>query len=193
MARAWAKLFGRMNDSTRVNLPPCPYLPSIGGVRHTAASLGEFRHGERGEAFFDQALRCAQSRWLEGLPAQALLMLNRAMGAKLAPDSVAGPMPYRAVGWILRHGEAVGFLGNPRRHFQHLATRMSGGETERRIARAWACWELARRINPAWEADERQIVREGIAEPSFEEVSADLERHGLPGEADEWLRALEEG
>jgi hypothetical protein len=181
-----------MNDSTRVNLPPCPYLPWIGGGRHTAASLGEFRHGERGEAFFRQALRCAQSRWLEGLPAQALLMLNRAMGTKFPPHSVAGPMPYRAVGWILRHGEAVGFWGNPRRHFQHLATRMSGGETERRIARAWACWELARRINPAWEADERQIAEEGIVEPSFGQVAADLERHGLPGEVDEWRRALGE-
>ncbi|HEY8961472.1 MAG TPA: hypothetical protein VIM57_04640 [Luteolibacter sp.] len=181
-----------MNDSTKVKLPPCPYLPSIGGVRHTAASLGEFRHGERGEAFFHQALCCAQSRWLEGLPAQALLMLNRAMGAKFPSDSPGGPMPYRAVGWILRHGEAVGFLGNPRRHFQHLATRMSGGETERRIARAWACWELACRVNPAWEADARQIAEEGIVEPAFEEVAADLERHGLLGEADEWRRALEE-
>jgi hypothetical protein len=157
--------------------------------------LGEFRHGERGEAFFRQALRCAQSRWLEGLPAQALLMLNRAMGAKFPAGEAAGPMPYRAVGWILRHGEAAGFLGNPRRHFQHLATRMSGGETERRIARAWACWELARRVNPAWEADVRQIEEEGIVEPPFEQVAAGLERHGLPGEVDEWLRALkgEEG
>jgi hypothetical protein len=101
-------------------------------------------------------------------------------------------MPYRAIGWILRHGETVGFLGNPRRHFQHLATRMSGGETERRIARAWACWELARRVNPAWEADERQIASEGIVEPSLAEVTADLERHGLPGELDEWRRAMEE-
>lgn len=119
-------------------------------------------------------------------------MLNRAMGAKFSSGSVVEPMPYRAVGWILRHGEAVGFLGNPRRHFQHLATRMSGGETERRIARAWACWELARRINPVWEADERQMEKEGIVEPSFERVAANLESHGLPGEAEEWRRALEE-
>lgn len=181
-----------MNDSTRVSPTPCPYLPSIEGGRHAAASLGEFRHGERGAAFFQQALRCAQSRWLEGLPAQALLMLNRAMGAKFPPDSAAGPMPYRAVGWILRHGEAVGFLGNPRRHFQHLATRMSGGETERRIARAWACWELARRINPAWESDARQIAEEGIVEPTAEWIEAELRRHGLPGEVDEWLQALDQ-
>lgn len=119
-------------------------------------------------------------------------MLNRAMGAKFPPGSIAEPMPYRAVGWILRHGEAVGFLGNPRRHFQHLATRMSGGETERRIARAWACWELARRINPAWEADARQIEEEGIVEPSFEQVATGLERYGLPGEVDDWRRAMEE-
>jgi len=190
--RPLGKTLTRMNDSTKTIPAPCPYLPSIDGVRHTAASLGEFRHEERGEAFFHQALRCAQSRWLEGLPAQALLMLNRAMGAKFPPGSTAGPMPYRAVGWILRHGEEVGFLGNPRRHFQHLATRMSGGETERRIARAWACWELARRINPAWEADARQLAEEGIVEPSFEDITACLERHGLPGEVDDWRRAMEE-
>jgi hypothetical protein len=181
-----------MDGFSRSNLPPCPYLPDVKGMRYAAASLGEFRHGERREAFFTHALRCAQSRWLEGLPAQALLMLNRAMSATFQSGFSPEPMPYRAIGWILRHGETVGFLGNPRRHFQHLATRMSGGETERRIARAWACWELARRVNPAWEADERQIASEGIVEPSLAEVTADLERHGLPGELDEWRRAMEE-
>ena len=124
-------------------------------------------------------------------------MLNRAMGAKLDPDAngkspAIDPIPYRAVVWILRHGDAVGFIGNPRRHFQHLATRMSGHETERRTARAWACWELAKLAGPDWSADVEQLEREGLVEPTLEEVTKNLARHGLPGEVDEWLRAMAE-
>lgn len=174
----------------------CPFLPDIGVRRHPAAELGEFRHGDRGEAFYRHALRCGQSRWLEGLPAQSLLMLNRALGAKLHAETdakvlIEHPIPYRAIGWILSRGDRTGFLGNPRRHYQHLATRMSGGEIERRTARAWACWELAKRINPAWEADHVQIEREGIREPLFSEIEQDLLRHGLPGEHAEWAVALQ--
>lgn len=179
-------------------IPPCPHLPDTGGASHPAALLGEFRHTGRGGDFYRQALLCAQSRWLDRLPAQSLLMLNRAMGARLCGGRDAAllaerPIPYRAVRWILQHGEAAGFLGNPRRHYQHLATRMSGWEKERRTARAWACWWLARRANPRWEADTAQIAREGLAEPAFEETAETLARHGLPGEAEEWWRALDQG
>ena len=176
---------------------PCPFLPEIGGARFPAAALSAFRDGPRGVEFFHQCLCCAQSRWLEGLPAQALLMINRAMGARLDSDvnagsTVADPIPYRAVVWILRHGHAVGFIGNPRRHFQHLATRMSGHEIERRTARAWACWELAKLAGPDWSADVEQLEREGLVEPTLEEVTKNLAKHGLPGEVDEWLRAMAE-
>jgi hypothetical protein len=181
--------------SSAGTMEPCPHLPAPDGDAHPAARLGAFRHGGRGGDFYLQALRCAQSRWQAGLPGQALLMLNRAMGARLdavadADVLAAWPIPYRAVLWLLRHGEAAGFLGNPRRHFQHLATRMSGGEVDRRVARAWACWALARRANPAWPADEAQIAGEGVREPMLGEVEAALARHGLPGERDEWRRAM---
>lgn len=140
------------------------------------------------------ALHCAQSRWLEGLPAQALLMLNRAMGARLDADSCLlrlHPVPFRAVAWILRHGESVGFMGNPRRHFQHLATRMGGGEdSARRIARAWACWELARTVNGAWPADLVQIGRDKVVEPDRAAIEESLSRHGWAGEVGEWRLAL---
>jgi len=177
---------------------PCPHLPDIGSERHPASRLAEHRDGDRGATFYRQALLCGQSRWLEGLPAQALLMLNRAMGATLcgtrdAEVLEAYPIPYRAIGWILRQEDRGGFLGNPRRHYQHLATRMSGHEIERRTTRAWACWVLAKQVNPAWEADQVQIEREGIIEPSFEEVRASLVEHGLPGEHAEWEAALSMG
>jgi hypothetical protein len=174
---------------------PCPFLPNIGSSRFPASVLGVFREGPRGADFFYQALCCGQSRWLEGLPAQALLMLNRAMGARLDRGKNAEllechPIPYRAVGWILRYGEAAGFIGNPRRHFQHLATRMSGHETELRVARAWACWELAKATNRNWQADEEQIKRESVTEPTVDQVKNNLARYGLAGEVDEWQKAL---
>ena len=175
----------------------CPFLPDLGGQRFPASSLGAFRQGPRGAEFYRLALCCAQSRWLEGLPAQALLMLNRAFGARLDADADAAlledhPIPYRAVGWVLRHGETTGFLGNPRRHFQHLATRMSGHETELRTARAWACWELAKAVNPEWPADLEQLEKESLAEPTRAEVAKKLTGLALPGEYDEWLLALDE-
>ncbi len=129
------------------------------------------------------------------MPAQSLLMLNRAFGAKLEPETDAGllaenPIPYRAVVWILKHGESIGFIGNPRRHFQHLATRMSGHDPELRTARAWACWELAKAVNPNWPADHEQIQKESVIEPTRDVVAKNLAGQALPGEVDEWWRAL---
>lgn len=174
---------------------PCPFLPNIGLSRFPASVLAAFREGPRDADFFYQALCCGQSRWLEGLPAQALLMLNRAMGARLEMGKDAKllechPIPYRAVRWILRYGGAAGFIGNPRRHFQHLATRMSGHGTELRVARAWGCWELAKATNCDWLADEEQIERECVIEPTLDQVENNLTRYGLPAEVDEWLKAL---
>lgn len=175
----------------------CPYLPDIGASRFPASALSAFRDGPRGAEFYRLALCCAQSRWLEGLPAQALLMLNRAFGARLEREVGAeflaeNPIPYRAVVWILQRGEAHGFIGNPRRHFQHLASRMSGPDPELRTARAWACWELAKWVNPDWPADHEQIEQESLIEPTRGEVEKTLAGHGLPGEVEEWRRALSE-
>lgn len=191
----------RANDETPAilaqSVAACPYLPDIGENRHRAAELGVYRDRERGADFYLHALRCGQSRWLELLPAQALLMLNRAMGARLHAEENAElleihPMPYRAVAWILHRGEEIGFLGNPRRHYQHLATRMTGGDLSLRTARAWACWELAKASNPAWEADEVQIAKEGISEPTFSQVESNLLSLGLPGEHAQWRLAWED-
>lgn len=194
--KAPAKLTTMAEPVETTMTTPCPHLPDIGNARHPASRLAEHRDGERGADFYRQALLCAQSRWMESLPAQALLMLNRALGATLCGTRDAEvlalhPIPYRAVAWILRQEDRGGFLGNPRRHYQHLATRMSGHEIERRTARAWACWVLAKHVNPEWEADQVQIECEGIIEPSFEEVRATLIGHGLPGEHVEWEAAFE--
>lgn len=65
-----------------------------------------------------------------------------------------------------------GFLGNPVRHFQHLATRMSGPRKEIRIKRAWKCFYIARQVLQGkgdFPLDGRQIAREGIFIPAEKE------------------------
>ena len=171
---------------------PCPFLPrpeeplSAGSV----AELGE----ERGPAFYLAALHYAQSLWMQGFPARSILLLNRALGADLTGDETIlqrWPLPYAAIGWILTHHGQDQFLGNPRRHWQHLATRMSGPRSTLRTWRAWACWRMACVALPELPADEAQIAAEGIREPGEEEIAAHLERLGHPHEAGQWREVLE--
>lgn len=172
--------------------PPCPHLP-VPERLLTAACLET--HGSlRGPDFYLTALHYAQSLWLQGLPARTLLLLNRALGCDLTaaePELAHWPLPYRAVVWILQHHRPDQFLGNPRRHWQHLATRMSGPRGELRTWRAWACWHLARLALPDLPADEDQIAREGVREPAEEEIASHLARLGLPGEAELWRAAAQ--
>ena len=116
--------------------------------------------------------------------------MNRAYGAALQGDEpvlTRWPVPYAATAWLMEHRREDQFIGNPRRHFQHLATRMVEPRKEVRTWRAWACWRLARLIFPECPADERQIAEEGVVEPDEREISAQLSRLGWPGEADTWL------
>lgn len=172
-------------------LPPCPHLPSAdpGLSAVSIRAVGE----NRGEAFYRLALACGQALWQKGLPAQAILMLNRAFSADLRDDEpslVEWPPPYAALRWILEHRREEDFVGNPRRHFQHLATRMSGPRPEVRAWRAWACWAIARAVNPEDPADEKQIREEGIVEPDLDAIDDALRRLGWSGEVDVWKEAL---
>ena len=178
----------------REHIPPCPFLPEA-PVPQTAAAMKEFG-SDRGPEFYLGALTCAQSLWLQGLPAQAILQLNRAFSADIGADAPVledWPLPYTAMVWILRNAEDDQFIGNPRRHFQHLATRMSGPRGERRIARAWACWHLARLILLHLPADDEQIAQEGIREPQPSEIEAALRAQGIAGEAELWLESCQDG
>jgi hypothetical protein len=147
---------------------PCPHLPACDLSR-------PIRHGsDRGVTFYFDALCFAQGHWLEGKPAQAILQLNRAFSAELSDDDPileTWPWPYAALEWILENSAdgGQGFLGNPVRHFQHLATRMSGPRQEIRIAHAWRCFHIARRVLDGkgdFPLDGRQLAREGIFIPS---------------------------
>ncbi len=178
-----------------VHLPgiaPCPYLPlptePLGP--NTTRSLG----GDRGPIFYEAALNYGHSLWLRGLPARGILLLNRAMGCDLDGSEAVlqrWPIPYEAMVWILQSRSIEDFIGNPRRHWQHLATRMVEPRKELRTTRAWACWYLSRLVLPDYPADELQIEREGVLEPRPEEIASRIEELGLPGELKVWRRAVE--
>ena len=86
------------------------------------------------------------------------------------------------------------FFGNPRRHWQHYATRMSGPRSEIRRWRAWACWALSVRILPEVEfpADEKQIREEELVLPEEAEIQAQLAQLGWGGEAELWAQIVAE-
>ena len=67
-------------------------------------------------------------------------------------------------------------MGNPVRHFQHLATRVRGPDAGLRSWRAWACFHLCWLELAAGEfpPDHEQAAREGLRYPSREEIEAGL-------------------
>ena len=175
-------------------IDPCPFLPAVTETL-MASSMKVFGKQDRGPAFYRQALMCGQSLWLQGLPAQALLQINRAFGADLKGDEPVlrdWPLPYAAAARVMRHRTTDQFIGKPRRHYQHLATRMVEPRREQRAWRAWACWYLARRIFPDEPADEKQIAEEGIVEPVREEIVRGLAEHGIEGEVRVWEAVVAE-
>tara|TARA_R110000850_G_scaffold20717_32_gene61553 strand:- start:301 stop:795 length:495 start_codon:yes stop_codon:yes gene_type:complete len=150
---------------------------------------------ERGEDFYIHALECAQSLWLQGLPAQSILLMNRAFSSDLGGSEgrlSEWPLPYEAMKWVMSERTDDQFIGNPRRHFQHLATRMVEPRKELRSWRAWACWWLACQVFPDYLADEEQLANEPIAEPSFSQIRGNLLRIGLPGESEKWEGVADE-
>ena len=147
--------------------------------------------GERTEAFYSCALECAQSLWLQALPAQSLLLINRAFSADLASPPEQ-PLPYSAVAWILQRQTDEAFIGNPRRHYQHLATRMVEPRAALRTARAWACWHLADAHLPqdGFPTDIEQLTKENLTIPTREDVATSLVKLGLPAETTVWETAF---
>jgi hypothetical protein len=177
--------------------PPCPWLPEVDQAHDYTLTR---RHGVgRGVEFHQDALRFAQSQWRCGKPAQAILQLDKAWGADLTDgpeDCAAAASPYMALAWIMKTAAAGnhGYLGNPVRHFQHLASRMSGPRAEIRAWRAWFCMHLAERLLPpcGFPRDGRQLVREGLFVPSMGSALAQLARMGWPGEAGHARSALDD-
>lgn len=170
--------------------PGCPLLPELS---HPHGHMVTRIHAGRKGARYYLATQCyAQSLWREGKPAQAILQLNKGFMADLRGDEevlAKWPPPYAVLVWFLRNAPEGRFLGNPVRHFQHLATRVSGPRKEIRAWRAWACFHLARRVLPAagFPVDEEQVAREGIVFPEWLRVVDEIREGGWRGEASRLL------
>lgn len=194
LARLWRNCFycGTMPASF-VNAPH-PLLPVIDRP-YKAEEINAFGK-DRGPAFYETCHRYAQSLWQTGFPAKCILLLNRALSSPM-PDSEpilqALPLPYQAMAWLLINRPADQFIGNPRRHWQHLATRMVEPDKELRTWRAWACWYLSKEILPESEfpGDLEQIREEGVVEPTHGDIVAHLTRLSPADDVQRWQGALE--
>lgn len=173
---------------------PHPLLPEID--RHYRADEITAFGKDRGPVFYETCHLYAQSLWQIGFPAKSILLLNRALSAPLLarePVLQKWPLPYKAMAWLLMNRREDQFIGNPRRHWQHLATRMVEPNKELRIWRAWACWYLSKTIlsEKDFPADLEQIREEGIIEPTYDEISEHLERLSPADDLFRWIEALE--
>jgi len=200
----------------------CPFLPlpDRDYTHHDIHALG----ADRSERFYIAALNYAQTLWLHGFPAKALLLINRALSCSLPdvplhsgrssfvvrplgrdsalPDALKGrttnddPLthrrPYHAIAWLLLNRSADQFIGNPRRHYQHLATRMVEPHKELRTWRAWACWYLAKQLLREDEhpPDAEQVRKERIVKPRRQEIAAQLRALSPCDDAEAWESAL---
>jgi hypothetical protein len=144
---------------------------------------------EKGGEFYFAALSYAQSLWLHGRPAQAILQLNKAWTADLKGDEIqllSFPPPYRALVWLVNQAKRgdIGFMGNPVRHFQHLASRINGPHRETRSWRAWACfWLVSAELEGlGYDRDGAQLAKEGLWIPGWERVRNEIRKRGWKGE-----------
>jgi len=164
-------------------------------TRRLTADWTRVHRGRRDGGFYRASLEYGQSLWMEGKPAQAILQLNKAWSAELMDDEEVlknWPLPYQALLWMLSNAPVDGFLGNPVRHFQHLATRVCGPNAALRSWRAWACFHLSARVlsRDEFPADLEQIEREGLVIPNVEEVLEQLHQRGLSGESNLFQKVM---
>ena len=167
-------------------IEPCPFLPEVKVVIRPS-DLTLIKKGSDRPSYYYAALECAQSMWLCGFPAQALLQLNHALGENLSEETSVlhkYPLPYRAKQWIFQNRSTDSFLGNPVRHYQHLASRMSGKNSQLRSLRAWACFHLAEQALPNEEfpRDEEQIQKENLTIPQWNNLIESLLQLGKENE-----------
>ncbi len=177
---------GEPENSGSFVLPPCPLLPTVERRDGPLATRGV---ANKDMGYYRACLESAQTLWREAKPAQAILQLNKAFMADLGVEQGilrSWPPPYAVLVWILRNRPEGAFVGNPVRHFQHLATRVSGVRREIRSWRAWACFHLSRRELPEEEfpVDAAQIEKESLEIPEWEAVLERIERGGWVGEAE---------
>ena len=175
--------------STEFINAPCPYLPEV-DRRWTSREILD--HGNRRDAaFYLDSLCYAQSQWRTSFPAQAILQINRSFACHLTTPDLPWPLAYSAMAWLMTERPEGQFLGNPTRHFQHLATRMVEPHKELRTWRAWACWYIARHLLPEadFPQDTRQIRHETLVLPTYHQILAGLESLSPADDGAQWIMA----
>ena len=153
--------------STHVN-PPCPHLPII--TEPLTITHAKAHRANCGEEYFYACHELAQSLWQNGTPAQAILQIDKSFMASQYNNIGKS---YLSILWMVKHSPEGQFIGNPVRHFQHLATRMNMSQpnAELRIWRAWACLHLIEKIhtqNNSYPRDKVQIEKEQLTIPTME-------------------------
>lgn len=165
---------------------PCPYLPSCGRSL-SWRDLAECRE-EGGAELYLLCLEYGQQLWLDGLPARALLAVDRALYCDVAASAEvlqAYPLPYAAIRWLVSQPSDA-FTGNARVHYQHLADRVRGERAAIKKWRAWAAWALVRQVRPELPSDPKHVV----TEPTHAEIVDGLTNYGVAGETARWKAAL---
>jgi hypothetical protein len=139
---------------------PCPLLP----VAKQSMSFRDLQaaRAQGVGAAYRVNLEYAQWLWQHGLPARAILAMDKALFLCLPinhPEVQHNPLPYAATLWVMTHAKANHFLGNPRVHYQHLADRVRGCKACQKALRAWACWHLVCRWRPDLPGDDQHSFR----------------------------------
>ena len=166
-----------MSSTTSWTNPSCPHLPSIQEslpITHTR------QHRKDCDLeYFNACLELAQSLWRTGSPAQAILQIDKSFMA----THTASLLPcYLSILWIVKNTPDDQFLGNPVRHFQHLASRMNMSQpnAELRVWRAWACLHLIEKLFPSSEniypRDHQQIEKEKLTIPNEDIILDNITR-----------------
>lgn len=175
-----------MATSLHFTNPPCPHLPQIDAplpITHTR------KHRQAcGTDYFLACLELAHSLWRCSSPAQAILQLDKSF---MAETQHSHSDVYKAIIWIIQNAPAKQFLGNPVRHFQHLASRMNMHQpnAELRIWRAWACLHITEKFSTiSHPRDQEQIRKEGLTIPTVEQVLENITSLADPEE----IQLLEE-
>ena len=165
-----------------------PYLP-VASSKLNANHTKKHRK-ECGDLFYLSCLELSQSYWIQGKQAQAILQINKAFMADI--QEFQNFSPYMALRWLLVNRRKSEFIGNPVRHFQHLATRVSGPRTVLRAWRAWGCFYISRLVLPKDEFPEdlEQISKESLFIPTLKEVFSKIKFIALINELDHLKKAL---
>lgn len=168
------------------DVPDCPHLPEIHTPR-TPDDIHAFG-GRRDHEFYRLCLERAHCLWKAGHAARAILLIDRSLCASFeeAEETIfdTHPLPYQALVWILQRATDEQLVGNPRVHYQHLASRLGGERSDIskrtviRRWRAWGCWLLTRLTRPDLGPD----TKDPVPEPDLPQIQAVLHSHGLPEE-----------